>query len=83
MKRILFFLVLLFPWAVSAGAFSYAEAREEAYFLTDKMAYELNLTSEQYNRVYQVNLDYLLSIDAGRDRMDTYVAYSPADVPPL
>lgn len=80
MKRFILSLVFLVSASVAASAFSYDEAREEAYFLTDKMAYELNLTSEQYNRVYQVNLDYLLSVSAGRDRMADYLDYRDADL---
>ena len=53
--------------AVSAGAMSYEEARQRAWFLTDKMAYELNLTPEQYDRAYQVNLDYLMSLRSPSD----------------
>ena len=33
----------------STKAMSYEQARREAYFLTDKMAYELNLTPDQYD----------------------------------
>lgn len=36
------------------------QARQQALFLSDKMAYELNLTDEQYAAVYEINLDYLL-----------------------
>jgi len=45
---------------------SYEQARNEALFLTDKMAYELNLTDEQYEAAYEINLDYLMGV-AGRD----------------
>lgn len=41
----------------------YEEARREALFLSDKMAYELGLTTAQYAAVYEINLDYLLSVD--------------------
>ena len=47
---------------VSAQAMPYTQARNEALFLTDKMAYELDLTDRQYEDVYKINLDYLLSI---------------------
>lgn len=80
MKRIFLCSLLLVAVSLAANAFSYEAAREEAYFLTDKMAYELNLTSEQYNRVYQVNLDYFLSVSAGRDRMAVYRDYRDADL---
>lgn len=48
MKKFIFALVMLFTMTVSASAMSYEEARNEALFLTDKMAYELNLTEDQY-----------------------------------
>ena len=47
---------------VSANAMSYEQARDEALFLTDKMAYELNLTDEQYDAAYEINLDYLMGV---------------------
>ena len=62
MKRLLLSLFLAAA-GVSASAMNYADAREYAYFLTDKMAYELNLTPAQYDQVYQVNLDYFLSVN--------------------
>ena len=44
MKKFIFALVMLFTMTVSASAMSYEEARNEALFLTEKMAYELNLS---------------------------------------
>ena len=35
---------MVLGFMVTAGAMSYSQAREQALFLTDKMAYELNLT---------------------------------------
>lgn len=72
MKRFLLSLILLVVGAVAVNAMSYRKAREYAYFLTDKMAYELNLTPDQYERVYEVNLDYFLSVN---DRYDIYSDY--------
>ncbi len=63
MKKIIIALVALFALTVSASAMSYEQARRQALFLTDKMAYELNLTDEQYEAAYEVNLDYLMSIN--------------------
>ena len=42
---------------------SYNAAKNEALFLSDKMAYELNLTAAQYEAVYEINLDYLMSLN--------------------
>lgn len=47
---------------LSANAMSYEQAREQALFLTDKMAYELNLNQEQYEACYEINLDYLMGV---------------------
>ena len=42
-------------------------AKNEALFLSDKMAYELNLTAAQYEAVYEINLDYLMSLNGHAD----------------
>lgn len=44
---------------------SFTHARQEALFLSDKMAYELDLTSAQYDAVYEINLDYMLCVSSG------------------
>ena len=62
MKKMIIALIALLTITVSASAMSYNQARDEALFLTDKMAYELNLTDEQYEAAYEINLDYLMSI---------------------
>ncbi|MBQ3858743.1 MAG: hypothetical protein II775_08820, partial [Prevotella sp.] len=64
MKKMIIALIALLTITVSASAMSYNQARDEALFLTDKMAYELNLTDEQYEAAYEINLDYLMSIDS-------------------
>ena len=46
---------------------SYNAAKHEALFLSDKMAYELNLTAAQYEAVYEINLDYLMSLNGHDD----------------
>ena len=43
MKRLVLAIIVLFTITISASAMSYAQAREQALFLTDKMAYELDL----------------------------------------
>lgn len=59
---------------------NYEDAREQAWFLTDKMAYELNLTPEQYDRAYQINLDYLMSLRTPSDCNGYYWTYRDADL---
>ena len=46
----------LFTIATSAHSMSYEQARAQALFLTDKMAYELNLTEEQYEAAFENKL---------------------------
>ncbi|MBO4557987.1 MAG: hypothetical protein J5693_05215 [Bacteroidales bacterium] len=62
MKKILIVTALLAFAAMQADAMSYTRARKEAFFLTDKMAYELSLTDDQYDAVYEINLDYYSSL---------------------
>ncbi len=81
MKRFIYTLLLMFVIGLSAAkAISYEDARREAWFLTDKMAYELNLTPEQFDRAYQVNLDYLMSINRASDCYGYYWTYRDADL---
>lgn len=48
--------------ALGSAAMSNSRVRKETRFLTDKMAYELNLTSAQYNDVYEINFDFINGI---------------------
>ena len=52
---------------MGASAMDYKTAREQAYYLTDKMAYELNLNDQQYNDAYEINLDYLMDVNTVDD----------------
>ncbi len=72
MKRILFTLISMLAIATSTNAMSYEQARNEALFLTDKMAYELNLTDAQYEAAYEINLDYLMSVSNRDNIFGTY-----------
>ena len=65
-------MIALLTFTVGAEAMSYSQAREQALFLTDKMAYELNLTDAQYEAAYEVNLDYLMSINTYDDLYGPY-----------
>ncbi|MBR1651923.1 MAG: hypothetical protein IJ692_00865 [Alloprevotella sp.] len=67
MKRNLLSLLVAFAAVLPMKALDYESARQQAWFLTDKMAYELNLTNEQYDRAYQINLDYFLSVNNPSD----------------
>lgn len=58
--------------ALTANAMSFTQAQREALFLTDKMAYELNLTDDQYDACYEINLDYLMGVSTVDDLYGTY-----------
>ena len=72
MKKMIFALMVMLTATVSASAMSYEQARNEALFLTDKMAYELNLTDAQYEAAYEINLDYLMGVTGQGDVFGTY-----------
>ena len=65
-------LIVLLSVAATGKAMSYEQARNEALFLTDKMAYELNLTDEQYEAAYEINLDYLMGVTSYDDVYGDY-----------
>ena len=54
------------------GRIGYEEARRQALFLSDKMAYELGLSDAQYQAVYEINLDYLLNMQGERSLYGDY-----------
>ena len=65
MKRIILILFAIGMTAMSStcmAAMSNSRIRKETRFLTDKMAYELNLNTPQYNDVYEINFDFIYSI---------------------
>ena len=66
MKKMMILAVMM-VMTISANAMSYNAAKNEALFLSDKMAYELNLTAAQYEAVYEINLDYLMSLNGHAD----------------
>ncbi len=81
MKKMMM-IAMMMVITISAQAMPYTQARDEALFLSDKMAYELGLTEAQYEAVYEINLDYLLSLNGSTDirgiwwnRRDTDLRY--------
>lgn len=58
---------------LAAHAIPFEEARREALFLTDKMAYELNVNEAQYEALYEINLDYLMFLSSSRDVKGTHL----------
>lgn len=79
MRRISFILLLI-TVVSNICAMSYEEAQDRAFFLTDKMAYELNLNEQQYEDVYEINLDYLLNIRTANDVGGIYWETRNADL---
>ena len=74
------FVAMMMTVAISASAMTYGEARNEALFLSDKMAYELNLSEAQYERVYQINLDYLMRLNHQGDVAGPWLDRRNADL---
>ncbi|MCD8318379.1 MAG: hypothetical protein LUC45_05885 [Paraprevotella sp.] len=80
MKRVLGLItVFVFGWTW-LQAMTYEEARDRARFLTDKMAYELNLNDQQYNDAYEINLDYLMNIQTASNVSGNNLEYRNADL---
>ena len=80
MKRLFLLCIICTFCTVQGFSMSYAEARENAYFLTDKMAYELDLTPQQYDVVYSINLDYFMSLRPTSNLRGTYWRYREQDL---
>jgi hypothetical protein len=72
MKKMMIILAMMIAIATSASAMSYREARAHALFITDKMAFELDLTNDQYEAAYEINLDYLMSVNHRRHLYGSY-----------
>ena len=66
MKKLMVMAILMVI-TITAKALNYETARSEALFLSDKMAYELNLSPSQYEAVYEINLDYFMCVGTKLD----------------
>lgn len=75
MKRTLLFVVSLVV-AVSGFAMSSSKIRQHARFLSDRMAYELDLTPYQYDDVYEINYDFIYAVNRLMD--DVVFGYTDA-----
>ena len=80
MKKMMIAMMAMLTIAAKTSAMSYEQARNEALFLTDKMAYELNLTNEQYEAAYEINLDYLMGVTSYDDVYGTYWEHRNLDL---
>ncbi|RKW49399.1 MAG: hypothetical protein D8B57_11725, partial [Prevotella sp.] len=58
----------------------YEDARRQALFLSDKMAYELGLNDAQYEAIYEINLDYLLNMRGENSIYGDYWARRNSDI---
>ena len=64
-------ILLMLGVTLSASALSRSKSKRYALYLTDKMQYELGLTSNQLDAVYQINYDYFRAIYTQLD-IDVY-----------
>lgn len=78
-KYILSMIFVMAAW-MDANAMSFERAQREALYLTDKMAYELNLNDQQYNDAYEINLDYFLCVDSPSDLYGVYYNHRLGDL---
>ena len=62
LNKILMVVVMLAVTIPALGAMSTGNVRKNTRFLTDRMAYELNLSQDQYDDVYEVNYDFINNI---------------------
>ena len=64
MKRLFLLTIALMTTIFTCdAAMTKSRVRKEARFLTDKMAYELNLSNAQYNDVYEINYDFIHEVN--------------------
>lgn len=80
MKKMMMTMAMMVTMITSAAAMTFSEAREHALFLTDKMTYELGLTSIQADNVYEINLDYVVAVAIQGQRNSTALAVREADL---
>lgn len=68
MKKIIVTLVLAAATVMNVCAMSKYRASREARYLTDKMAWELDLSYGQMEDVYEINYDYFRALDNVYDK---------------
>lgn len=76
MKKIMLSLTLALVGISQMFALSTSAIRNHARFLSDRMAYELDLSAAQYDDVYEINFDFLYS--ANRIMDDVVFGYRDA-----
>lgn len=83
MKKFFTFIILTIGCITTTFAMSNSRMREYARFLSDRMAYELNLSTMQYEDCYEINYDFIYQIDdllddmayGYQDAIDRYYEY--------
>jgi len=63
MKKLFVTIAATLLGVVQMNAMSESQIRENARFLSDRMAYELNLTPQQYEDCFEINYDFISSIN--------------------
>lgn len=66
MKRLLISTILI-VLTLSLSAMSLTKIRSHARFLTDRMAYELDMSSDQYDDCFEINYDFIYAIESVMD----------------
>ena len=80
MKKTIMTFAMMVTIVTSATAMTFNEAREHALFLTDKMSYELGLSPTQVDNVYEINLDYIISVAINGERQSFCQSRRDADM---
>lgn len=83
MKKFIITLGIALMAVTNALAISTSAIREHARFLTDRMAYELDMTPRQYEDCYEINFDFIYSVNpymkdvayGYMDAIDRYYTY--------
>lgn len=82
MKKV-FLTLLTVAASLNMMAMSVSKMRDHARFITDRMAYELDLNSMQYEDCYEINFDFIYAVDdyldgvarGYSDAIDLYYTY--------
>lgn len=63
MKKFIITSLVMIMGIAHMFAMSHSTIRENARFLSDRMAYELDLSPRQYDDIYEINYDFLYAIN--------------------
>lgn len=75
MKKSVLALIMVLA-SLNVMALSRSKVREYARFLSDRMAYELDLSSMQYNDCYEINYDFIDAVGDYLDDMERGYSYA-------